>query len=152
MRLPTKGLLIGSVIALVAAGPGAAQNGTKFNAVDDWMIYRDFDPMGGTAVCTAYYKGDKSVQLNKGAIAFALNQKIGVNGYQLRWDENQISEVIRPGSSAFFLADAEFLRLQNSKRLRVQVTTLSNSVINYDIELKSVPQVIAALKAPNCNQ
>jgi hypothetical protein len=137
--------------ALILVGPAIAQNGTKFGAIDDWAIYRDFDPMGGTAVCTAYYKGDKSVQLNKGAIAFALNQKTGVTGYQLRWDENPVGETIQPGSSAFLLTDADFARLQNSKRLRVRVTT-SNAPVNYDLDLKSVSQVITALKAQNCNQ
>lgn len=152
MRLSTRELFIGAFIALVATGPATAQNGTKFSAVEDWVIYRDFDPMGGTSVRTAYYKGDKAIQLNKGAIAFVINQKIGVNGYQLRWDDNPISGVKSSGSSSFLLTDADFSQLQNSKRLRVQVTTLSNSTINYDIELKAVPQAIAALKAPNCNQ
>jgi hypothetical protein len=145
-----------ATIAVLAVAPATAQTGTKFSAVGEWTIYRDFDPMGGTSVCTAAYKDDTSVQLNKGAIAFAQNQKISVTGYHLRWDDDPANEVKFSGPnakkmSAFFLTDADFAKLQNSKRLRMQVDTLSKSVVNYDIDLKSVPQVIAALKAPNCN-
>jgi hypothetical protein len=155
-RSTMKRILIIASAILVTIAPAAAQLGSKFSAVGDWTIYRDFDPMGGTQTCTAAYKDDTSVQLNKGAIAFALNQKIGVNGYHLRWDGNPAGELVLPGingkkMSAFFLTDSDFAKLQNAKRLRVQVITLSNSVVNYDIDLKSVPQVIAALKAPNCN-
>lgn len=150
-----KNALIVVFLAFVAIIPAKAQVGTKFSSVGEWTIFRDYDPMGGTSVCTAY-KDDTPVQLNKGAIAFALNQKIGVAGYRLRWDENPAGEVVPLGSSAtrtsaFMLTDADFVKLQHSKRLRVQVTTISNSVVNYDLDLKSVPQVIAALKVPECN-
>lgn len=132
--------------------------GTKLVQKGDWTIFRSEDPMTDIARCVAIYKGDNTIQLDHESLAFDLQHKGGVRGYRVRWDNLTASDWIpasstEEGISAVLLTEDKFAPLTvGAKRVRVEVETVLNSNVEYDIALSAAPAALEVLGSPLCLQ
>ena len=145
------------ILGVIVSSAANADVGTKISTVGDWTIFRQIDPMTDAPSCMGAYKGDLSIQLTSNSLAFGLSGRGGVSGYQLRWDDAAASGMQLPSDtekemSAFILDDEKFAPALTSKRLRVQVLTVLSSMVNFDVNLATLPQAVAFLSGPQCKK
>lgn len=140
------------------AKPAAADPNTLH--VGKWTIEAKADPMTDAKQCTAYYDpGPKyAVQMTKDSFAISYRGRGGIDGYQMRFDNDPALELSLPSEvekeiGAFVIKDTDerFTRLLNAKRVRVQANTLVAGIVNDDIDLSDLPALMATLKGPRCS-
>jgi hypothetical protein len=108
-----------------------------------WDVHRTTDMMSDATVCTAIYKNNFGVQLGESMLTIAIAD--GVKNVQLRIDDAD-AQAVRPATPSEFknnrieITGRDFAEVLDSRRLRYQVTTGTNSTASGEIDLNGVFQ------------
>lgn len=108
-----------------------------------WDVHRTTDPMTDATVCTAIPKNNFSVQLGENMMTIAIAD--GVKNVQLRFDD-ATAESVRAATPGEFrnnrieITGHDFAQLLDSRRMRYQVTTATNSTVSGEVDLNGVFQ------------
>jgi hypothetical protein len=137
------GLVASLMFACAAANAQSLTSSPIIFSAGVWDVHRTTDMMTDATVCTAIYKNNFSVQLSENAMTIAIAD--GVKDVQLRFDDAN-PESTRPATPSEFknnrieITGRDFAELLDSRRLRYQVTTGTNSVASGEIDLNGVFQ------------
>lgn len=122
----TAGTLVGSPIILRSG---------------DWAVHRTRDSMTDAAICTGVYKENFDIQLSASALIIAIPD--GLKSVRLRFDNDDPEEMRLAKNSeraidAINISGADYKNLLRSKRLRFEAQTLTDSIVNGDIDLNGL--------------
>lgn len=122
--------------------------------IGPWSIERSVDQMSDEKSCTAYY--GENIQLSTEGFAVGYRTRGGIEGYEIRIDEQPASGMILPDKyerqiGAIVLRRPILAKILSSKRVRIKALTRSyNSVID-DIDMSALPKVLTVLNGPDCS-
>ncbi len=121
----------------------------------NWSVRRGTDLMTDKKSCVALYQQRFDIQVNEGDFWFDVRGKGGVQGFTYRIDDEasskmQIPTEIEKNIGAAHIEGSEFAHLLSAKRLRMQVLTILDSLIEADIDLKGLSEMHRTLSGPEC--
>jgi len=124
--------------------------------VGKWSVRVTVDSMTDSKSCTGLYNDKFDVQLNDGHLYVSLRGRGGVSGIVLRFDEEPAKPLRLPTEmeKRIDIVDIEgedFQKILESKRLRVRVLTVLNSLVDEDISLGELKETLAVISGPKCN-
>jgi len=125
----------------------------------DWSIRQSSDSMTDKKSCVALYKDRFDVQISANSFSISFRGKGGVKFITYRLDENQpinrLPTEIEKDLSVLFFEGSEFQKVISAKRIRVQILSVLDRIIDEDIDLKDVEELIPIItecKAPSMPQ
>jgi hypothetical protein len=134
---------------------GPEQNGwdQSFKA-GVWSVFSKPDPMSDKKSCVAIHKDDWRIQGSTDMLVISMRARGGVRTYQLRFNDDPAltphgaSRIERQSSNVVISED--FGRVLQSSRLRVQIFTILDSVIDEDIDLDGFAAAVQYMKDNSC--
>lgn len=136
-------LVVSLVIACSAVSAQSLTSSPIIFSAGVWDVHRTTDTMTDATVCTSIYKNNFNVQLGENTLTVAIAD--GVKNVQLRFDDAN-PEAVRPATPSEFknnrieITGSDFAEMLDSRRLRYQVTTGTNSTASGEIDLNGVFQ------------
>ena len=136
-------IAFGSLLASAVAGAQSIEQSPVIFRSGAWDVHRTQDIMNDGSVCTAVYKNQFGIQLSANALTIASPD--GVKRVRLRFDAED-PQAQRPAThdemryNRIQVDGHEFAELLDSRRLRYEVVTATNDVINGDIDLSGAFQ------------
>lgn len=123
--------------------------------VGSWYIHSKSDAMTDELSCVAYFKDEPQIQLTPDSLAVTYRGRGGIEGYRLRFDDQEASGLLLPSSverriGAIILRDNVFERIRSSRRLRIQGVTLISGMANDDIDLTDAGTAISKMTQMGC--
>ncbi len=137
------GLVASLVFACAAANAQSLTSSPVIFSAGVWDVHRTTDMMTDATVCTSIYKNNFGVQLGENMLIIAIAD--GVKNVQLRFDDAD-PESVRAATPSEFknnrieITGSDFAEMLDSRRMRYQVTTGTNSTASGDIDLNGVFQ------------
>jgi hypothetical protein len=139
-------------IALTHSASNAAglKEATVALTVGNWKVLRNLDPMNDSVSCTGLYKTNNGIQLSRSEMYVSV--KGGIQLITLRFDDSpaessRLPEKMEKDVRAIIIDGADFNKLQESKRLRVQTLTLVSGIVSEDLDLTGLQEALASIKA-----
>ena len=150
------GFLIITLLSPTLARAKDAKPDPSISKIGNWSIHLSIDPMTDSKSCTGLYNGKFDVQLNEGHLYISLRGRGGVSGIVLRFDDEPARPLRLPTEmeKRIDIVDIEgedFQKLLDSKRLRVQVLTVLNSLVDEDISLVNLKEALTVISGPKCS-
>lgn len=113
---------------------------TVFRA-GNWSVLRAMDPMTDKVSCTGIYKDQYGIQLTSDTLYVSIRG--GISSIRLRFDDEPVQNLrlateMEKKVDAISISGADFSKLMDSRRLRVEVLTLVRGVINEDLDLAGI--------------
>ncbi len=154
---PCSSIALRSAVALsslvgfaVDAYAGDLANSPVILRNGDWSVHRTHDPMTDAKVCTGVYKDNYDIQLSATALLISIPD--GLKSVRLRFDNEDAEELRLPRNSeraisAININGADYQRLLRSKRLRFEALTLTDNVVNGDLDLNGVNIIRSNIEA-----
>jgi hypothetical protein len=141
-----------STPAAAAPTTKALKEGEVFKA-GSWHVAQKLDAMTDKKSCTALYQGAWTIQGTTDTLYVSLSGRGGVKAYWLRIDDEPADELrlasdIERKISAADLGHS-FNRIINSKRVRLQVSTILSTLLVEDINMAGFKEAVDYMKA-NC--
>jgi len=122
----------------------------------NWSVRQSKDFLTDETICTALYKDRFDIQVNEGVFYINMKGKGGVSLVKYRIDDNDAKtygnydSTMRSSGVIKFKHDVIFKSILSAKRLRVQVYTLLEELVNHDIDLNGLAEVYPTLLSPQC--
>lgn len=152
------------IIALAAltASTAQAQKTTTVETVGPWTVLKTTDPMTDKISCFAALTESKNVQFSPPAIFISMAGKGGVSGLQYRLDDQaatqfELASPFERRSSILSFGDAgdvnrtrRIAGFSSAKRLRVQILTVLDNSVVYDIDMSSTKELLQVMQGPKC--
>ena len=139
-------------VAAVAPVPKPAKPGEAFKT-GNWTVNQKLDAMTDKKTCTALYRGEWAVQGTADSFYIGLSGRGGVRAYKLRIDDSSPDELRLASDLEKKISAADlsysFGRIYDAKRVRVQITTILNSVVVEDIDMTGFKEAVDFMKS-NC--
>ncbi len=119
-----------------------------------WIVYRNSNAMTDKVYCLAVLKDRPYISARSHSFTVDASTRGGVRNYTIRIDDYpampmQFPNHIEREVNAVIFKN-EFNLLLNANRLRVQILTILNSVIDEDIDLTGFSQSIEYMRENNC--
>lgn len=136
-------LLFAFVAATCASAQSLADSPVIFSN-GQWDVHRTKDVMTDATICTGVYRGQYNIQLGENSLKIVLAD--AVKNVTLRFDEES-PKASRPATRSEWknktieISGSDFAELLDSRRLRYQALTESNTTVSGDIDLNGVFQV-----------
>jgi hypothetical protein len=118
-----------------------------------WNVIQSKDAMTDKKNCTALYKNGWNLQGTENTLYLSMKGRGGVAAYILRIDDEApnslrlASDVDKRLSAINFQPD--FQRIYDSKRIRVQISTILNSMVIEDIDMHGFKESVDYIRQ-NC--
>lgn len=117
----------------------------------EWVVDESVDAMTDKKTCTALYKNQWTIQGTAKDLYISLKGRGGVSAYKLRFNDDppmslQLATSIEKSLSAVDLGP-NFQQAYEGTRLRVQVSTVLNSLIVEDIDLSGFKDAVDYIRA-----
>lgn len=156
-----KKLLLLLILAIVAGGAtptiifaGLGNQPVVFKS-NGWSVVRGKDAMTDKPTCTGLYKSRFDIQVGAEKFYITLRGRGGVSSYMLRFNDESPLELrlasdLEKNGSTIIVEDADFKKLLSSKRLRVRILTVLDSLIDEDINLTGLENMHKFLIGPEC--
>lgn len=127
--------------------------------VGAWRVILTKDAMTDKSSCFAIYEKQTNIQLSGPGLYISARGKGGIRTYQYRIDDLPGSRLIGAGGLerdtsllSFKRADTGAANVFGSKRLRIQIFTVLDSILEYDIDMADVPAALALIDGSSCSQ
>lgn len=95
--------------------------------------------------CVALFKDRFDIQITEKNFTYSLRGKGGVKMITLRFDENQpinrLANDLEKRLSLVYIKDEEFRQLLLAKRLRIQIFTVLDTIVNEDLDLSGFTEI-----------
>lgn len=119
----------------------------------NWIVNQKLDAMTDKKTCTALYRGEWAVQGTVDSFYIGLSGRGGVRAYKLRLDDAppddlRLASDLEKKISAADLSYS-FGRIYDAKRVRVQITTILNTVVVEDVDMSGFKEAVDFMKS-NC--
>jgi hypothetical protein len=139
-------------IAVLWCTATQAQKAEHLGASGNWEILRTKDPMTDKVRCAAVLRKSTWVDLTHETLAVSYRGRGGVQGYQLRLDDQpatgmRLATELEEQVGAILLPAAKLVK---AKRLRISGVTLIQSLISEDIDLTGIDGAYKVLIGPKC--
>lgn len=133
--------------------PAKAKTEGEVFSSGKWHVVQKLDAMTDKKSCTALYQAAWTVQGSADSFYVSLRGRGGVSSYQLRIDDEPADELRLATKLEKQISAAElnhsFGRIYNSKRVRLQVSTILNSLLTEDIDMNGFKESVDYIRA-NC--
>ena len=143
--------------AFLAIQLNAATNSNwrSITTVGAWQIDAEKDAMTDKLSCVAFYENKPAIQLTLNSFDISLRGRGGVGGITIRFDDKPANRLRLPSKiekqlSIVSFTNSKFQELLQSNRVRVQVLTVLDQIVNEDINLKDLEAARAVLKSDKC--
>ncbi len=143
MKTLRRGWVCSLVVFCATAGAQSLTSSPIIFSAGVWDVHRTTDAMTDATVCTAVYKNNFGVQVGENIMTIAIAD--GVKNVQLRFDTANPGPV-RPATPSEFknnrieITGSDFAQMLDSRRMRYQATTATNSTASGEIDLDGVFQ------------
>ena len=115
-----------------------------------WELRQGKDAFSDKSSCVMTVATKPYIQIDSGAFSVSYRGRGGVQGYQVRLDEEPEGKMQLPnaiekqGGFLIWQGDA-FETVMKAKRVRIQVVTVLPSMVTDDIDMKGAPRLYARL-------
>lgn len=111
--------------------------------------------MTDKTICIGLYKDREDIQLSEDHLWINLRGRGGVSLVTLRFDDNpaklpRLASDMEQRVSAVKISGSEFQELLQSRRLRAQVLTILDTIVEEDIDLTGLNEAFAVIQSPQC--
>ncbi|ATQ77873.1 hypothetical protein CR152_27750 [Massilia violaceinigra] len=118
-----------------------------------WSVHQELDAMTDKKKCAALYEGAWTVQASDKDFFVSLRGRGGVRGYTVRIDDEpalplRLADEMERDLSAVRLGRI-FDQVYGAKRIRMQISTILNTVVAQDIDLKGFAESVDYMRQ-NC--
>lgn len=143
-----------SILFFIATAPANAdlKNSAIAMKSGNWKVLRSLDAMTDKVQCTGIYKENYSIQLAQDELYVSVSG--GIQGVTLRFDEQsplsmRLATKMEKEIRSVIISGTEFTQLTQSKRLRLQVSTLVSGLHNDDLDLTGLNEALQSIST-NC--
>ena len=122
-----------------------------------WSVRRSVDAMTDKPICVGFYKDRFDIQLSDAELYISLEGRGGVSLVTLRFDDkpakpSRLASEIERDISAVKISGSDFQELFPSKRLRAQIYTILDTIVNEDLDLTGLKEAHSVILSPQCQE
>lgn len=146
-------ILTGALLAIAAVPAQAKLQGERVFTTEDgkWEVIRDVDSFTDEVSCTVAYVEDNGIQAAGDELYVTV--KGGIRGYQMRQDDKpaggmRIATDIEKRIDALVISEPWFEKIFEGDRLRIQVITWTNGLVNIDLNTANLQGAYETI--PSC--
>ena len=145
--------VVAPVVAAAPIAPSKPKAEGEVFSSGKWHVVQKLDSMTDKKTCTALYQAGWTIQGTSDSMYVNLGGRGGVKAYQLRIDDEpadslRLASKMEKQISAVDL-DHSFARVYNSKRVRLQISTILRDIVVEDIDTTGFKDAVDYIKS-NC--